>query len=195
MKLYDAPCTILNWEDLPRIYLYLDQLLTLTEEQLEPLNATGERLLTSSMINNYVKQKLLPPPVKKRYSRDQHSRLIIIALLKNVLSIADIQFLLERLDEIPGMTPEKLHKRFLIGIEVAFSRIAAATWEPSEESPTRPTIQEELLNDDPQVGVDADMLQAFDLAITAWACQLATLRRLAGSEQSQTARAEGKSPA
>ncbi|MDI9468789.1 MAG: DUF1836 domain-containing protein [Bacillota bacterium] len=180
MNLYKAPCSILNWDDLPRIDLYLDQLLTLTEEQLEPLNTTGERLLTSSMINNYVKQKLLPPPVKKRYTRDQHSRLVIIATLKNVLSISEIQFLLERLDEIPGMTPEKLHRRFLIGIEVAFSRISAATWEPSEESPTRPAIHVELLDDDPQVGTDADMLEAFDLAITAWACRLAALRRLTG---------------
>ena len=73
---------------------------------------------------------------------------------------------------------------------MAFSRIAAATWQPSEESPTRPVIHEELLGDDPQAGVDADMLEAFDLAITAWACRLATLRRLAGGSQLRTTKAK-----
>ena len=43
------------------------------------------------MINNYVKQGLIEPPRKKRYTRQQVASL----LLKNLLPIADIKLLLQ----------------------------------------------------------------------------------------------------
>ena len=46
------------------------------------------------MINNYAKNKLLPPPEKKRYSREHILMLIFIYYFKNILSISDIQSLL-----------------------------------------------------------------------------------------------------
>ena len=46
------------------------------------------------MINNYVKLKVLPPPVKKRYTRDHLCQLILICLLKQVLSLPEIQRLI-----------------------------------------------------------------------------------------------------
>ena len=46
------------------------------------------------MINNYAKNKLLPPPEKKRYSREHLLMLIFIYYFKNILSISDIQTLL-----------------------------------------------------------------------------------------------------
>jgi hypothetical protein len=47
------------------------------------------------MINNYTKNKLLPPSEKKKYSQGHLILLIYIYYLKNVLSISDIQTLLE----------------------------------------------------------------------------------------------------
>ena len=82
-------------EDLPKISLYMDQVTTFMEEQL---NATrrheDDKILTKTMINNYAKNKLLPPPDKKRYSREHLLVMIFIYYFKNILSISDIQTLL-----------------------------------------------------------------------------------------------------
>ena len=51
------------------------------------------------MINNYTKNNLLPPPVKKKYSRDHLYILAFIYYLKNLLSISDIQKLINPLTE------------------------------------------------------------------------------------------------
>ncbi len=47
------------------------------------------------MVNNYVKQGLLPPTVKKRYSREHVARLIEICIAKQVHSITEISRLLD----------------------------------------------------------------------------------------------------
>ena len=57
-------------EDIPNIELYMDQVTTFMEEQLASTKRYDEdKILTKTMINNYAKNKLLPPPEKKRYSR------------------------------------------------------------------------------------------------------------------------------
>ena len=43
------------------------------------------------MINNYAKNNLLPPPVKKKYSRDHMLMLIFIYYFKSLLSFHDIE--------------------------------------------------------------------------------------------------------
>ena len=65
------------------------------EEQLASTKRSDEdKILTKTMINNYAKNKLLPPPEKKRYSREHILMLIFIYYFKNILSISDIQTLL-----------------------------------------------------------------------------------------------------
>ena len=82
-------------EDIPNIDLYMDQVTTFMEEQLVSTKRYEEdKILTKTMINNYAKNKLLPPPEKKRYSREHILMLIIINTIKNILSISDIQSLL-----------------------------------------------------------------------------------------------------
>ena len=86
------------WERLPDIELYMDQITGYLNRQLR-MQAREDReqgqILTSSMINNYVKQRLITPPVKKRYNREQVARLYCICLLKRVFSIAEVKHLLE----------------------------------------------------------------------------------------------------
>ena len=78
-------------EDLPNINLYMDQVTTLMEEELVFTKRSAEdKVLTKTMINNYAKNKVLPSPEKKKYSRDQLLILILIYYLKNVLVIRDI---------------------------------------------------------------------------------------------------------
>ena len=81
-------------EDIPNIDLYMDQVTTFLEEQLAATKRYGDdKILTKTMINNYAKNKLLPSPEKKRYSKEHVLMLIFIYYFKNILSINDIQTL------------------------------------------------------------------------------------------------------
>lgn len=87
-------------EDLPNIDLYMDQVTTFMEESLRSTKRYEEdKILTKTMINNYAKNNLLPPPVKKKYSREHVLVMIFIYYFKNILSIKDIETLLAPLTE------------------------------------------------------------------------------------------------
>lgn len=58
-----------------------------------------DKILTKTMINNYAKNNLLPPPVKKKYSKEHVLTLVFIYYFKNILSINDIQGILNPLTE------------------------------------------------------------------------------------------------
>ncbi|EGO2703597.1 DUF1836 domain-containing protein [Enterococcus faecalis] len=81
-----------RWHELPDIELYMDQVITLIEKYLSPLITLEKHtLLTSSMVNNYVKHGLIPAPVKKRYNQKHLAFLIAITLLKQVLTLPEIK--------------------------------------------------------------------------------------------------------
>ena len=80
-----------RWGELPSIELYLDQVLSLLEEWLgEYLTVDGKRIMTKTMVNNYVKQKFISPPVNKKYDRTAVASLFVIAVLKPVYTINEI---------------------------------------------------------------------------------------------------------
>lgn len=82
-------------EDFPNIDLYMDQVTTFMDTQLSDCRRHPEdKVLTKTMINNYAKNNLLPPPVKKKYSKEHMLALIFIYYFKNILSIGDIQAIL-----------------------------------------------------------------------------------------------------
>ncbi len=89
----------ISLEEMPNIDLYMDQLTTFMDERLKKTTRHPEtdKILTKTMINNYAKNDLLPPPVRKKYSKDHLILLIFIYYLKNILSINDIQTLIEPL--------------------------------------------------------------------------------------------------
>lgn len=85
-----------EWEQLPAIPLYVDQVLQYLRDSLRFFERDGEDvLLTNSMINNYVKKDVLPHPEKKKYSREHLAALTVICMLKQVLAIQDIGTLLD----------------------------------------------------------------------------------------------------
>jgi len=88
-------------DDIPNIDLYMDQVTTLMEEHLRQSTRYPEqdKILTKTMINNYAKNDLLPPPVKKKYSKEHVLVLIFIYYYKGLLSISDIQTLLDPITE------------------------------------------------------------------------------------------------
>ncbi len=80
------------WEELPDIELYMDQVITLTEKYLSVFSgATTNKIITHSMINNYVKLEIIPAPVKKKYSRIHLAYLILLCTLKQTLDISTIK--------------------------------------------------------------------------------------------------------
>ena len=87
-------------QDIPNINLYMDQVTTFMEEQLEVCKRhESDKILTKTMINNYSKNNLLPPPEKKKYSKEHVIMLLFIYYFKSMLSINDIQSILNPLKE------------------------------------------------------------------------------------------------
>lgn len=84
-------------DDIPDIELYMDQVTTLMDSRLKgsARNPSRDKILTKTMINNYAKNDLLPPPVRKKYSREHVLLLIFIYYYKGILSISDIQTVLK----------------------------------------------------------------------------------------------------
>ena len=98
-------------EEIPGIDLYMDQITTFMENHLSSSKRHPEdKVLTKTMINNYAKNHLLPPPVKKKYSREHILMLTFIYYFKNIMSINDIQVLLGPIAEefFPGNGSLKL---------------------------------------------------------------------------------------
>ena len=86
--------------DIPNIDLYMDQITTFMDEQLAGCKRhEDDKILTKTMINNYAKNNLLPPPEKKKYSREHVLTLIFIYYFKSILSINDIQSILNPLTD------------------------------------------------------------------------------------------------
>lgn len=87
-------------DDIPNIDLYMDQVTTFMEEHLHSSKRyEDDKVLTKTMINNYAKNNLLPPPVKKKYSKEHVLVMIFIYYFKNILSIKDIEILLAPITE------------------------------------------------------------------------------------------------
>lgn len=86
-----------RWGELPNLSLYMDQVLLVLEQNLGIFADDKERVVTSTMINNYVKHKLVQPPEKKKYGRQQVAELIVVSILKKVLSMNEIRSLLQAL--------------------------------------------------------------------------------------------------
>lgn len=82
---------------LPDIDLYMDQVLTILESQMDSYKLhDDEKVMTKTMINNYVKSKLIGKPVKKKYGKEQLMQLIMIYHMKNVINFADLEVFFQR---------------------------------------------------------------------------------------------------
>lgn len=86
--------------DIPDIDLYMDQVTSFMNDRLQKSKRyEDDKILTKTMINNYTKNKLLPPPEKKRYSREHMLVLIFIYYFKGFLPLGDIQAILQPLTD------------------------------------------------------------------------------------------------
>lgn len=111
--------------DIPDIALYMDQVTTFMDTHLKNTtrNQDTDKILTKTMINNYAKNDLLPPPIKKKYSKDHVMLLIFIYYFKGILSINDIQELLKPItkkyfDSDQGFDLQRIYEE-VFGLEEA----------------------------------------------------------------------------
>ena len=110
-----------RYEELPNIPLYLDQVIGILNDTLEPFIEYGEdKLISGAMVNNYVKHKVIVAPVKKRYSKGQLCNLFVLSTMKKVFSIPEISALIAMCDTEEKTAAEYNH--FCDELELALKR-------------------------------------------------------------------------
>lgn len=90
-----------EWNSIPDFGLYMDQVIVLLEQYLSfiPTPARAkEHIVTSATINNYVRLKIMPAPVKRKYHRVHIAYLVMILTMKQSLSISDVQKVIPPMD-------------------------------------------------------------------------------------------------
>lgn len=114
-----------EWDRLPDIGLYMDQVVTYLEREIAFLRKPGEeRRVTPSMINNYAKSGIVPRAEGKKYTREHMALLLAVFTLKRVLSVQDMAVLTKGLD---GQTDTKaFYELFRACVERGTKDTAAA---------------------------------------------------------------------
>lgn len=79
-----------SWDSLPNDGIYKEELLRYLNEILSPLHVVEKNLISSSMVNNYVKLGYIDKPEKKKYYRSSIAQLVVISIFKQVISIEDL---------------------------------------------------------------------------------------------------------
>lgn len=91
---------LIKIEDIPKIPLYMDQVTGYLEEVFTNFKRNkDDKVLTKTMINNYVKAGILSSPEKKKYTSEQMMAMMMIYLLKNIVSIKEIETILNSDDQ------------------------------------------------------------------------------------------------
>ena len=103
---------------LPDLDLYVDQITTfLTRHLAKTIRFEDDKIMTKTMIKNYTKNHLLPPPDKKKYSRDHILLMVFIYYFKNFLPISDIKTILGPL------TDKYFHKDADLNLEAIYTTL------------------------------------------------------------------------
>ncbi len=101
-----------DWNDIPNIGLYMEQVIILLKEYLDylPPEIKDEQIITAATINNYVRTKIMPEPVKKKYFRVHIAYLVMICTMKQILPIAVISKIIPM--NISEEEAEHIYKRY-----------------------------------------------------------------------------------
>lgn len=110
-----------RWEELPDIELYMDQTVGIISKYISPYFGDDSKNITPSMINNYVKLKIAPSPVKKKYSKEHIACLIMISILKQVLSMNTLSRIIDSRNSRLGNA--EAYNSFCDGLEKAVKSI------------------------------------------------------------------------
>ncbi len=150
-----------SWSELPDIDLYMDQVITYLERQLSISKPNDEKLITPSMINNYVKNEIIPRPIQKKYTREHMAHLISVLNLKNIVSLMEIAKLIS-------------HETFDRPIDDLYNKLTTIQDEAIKSTATR--VKESLLNletDTNNIDEEKLSLLALKFTLEANACRIA----------------------
>ena len=112
-----------QYEKLPDIDLYMDQVITYLERQLMTFSLSSmDKLITSSMINNYVKGEVIPAPNAKRYNKEHIALILEVCLLKKVLSISNIKEILDASYKDEDFT--KTYNKFVTDVATSLHEVS-----------------------------------------------------------------------
>ncbi len=110
---------------MPGVELYMEQVIDFVNGQFgDFFREVGLPPLTKSMVNNYVKAKIVEAPVKKRYSKLSLAMIIVIYLLKTCYNMDEIEHLIAygiSLDSDLGKT----YEMFCDAMEAAINGVFA----------------------------------------------------------------------
>nr|WP_300169397.1 DUF1836 domain-containing protein [uncultured Flavonifractor sp.] len=159
-----------DWEGLPDIGLYMDQLISYMPRQL--IHYGEGEALTSAMVNNYIKDGAMPRAEGKRYSRTHLAYLTALCALKQVLSVKDTGLLLASAAQ--GREPQALYEQFRMELDRALD-VTAGSLDPTAGEEDLPGL-------------------ALALALRSYADKLACQRilELLRAKQPQTEKESGK---
>ena len=143
------------WGDLPDIDLYMDQLISYMPRQL--IRFDDRNALTSAMVNNYIKDGLVPRAKGKRYGPIHLGYLTAVVALKQVLSVRDIGALMSAGRALEKTPPEQ-YGYFCRALDHALTDTAQSI--------------------DPEAGQSDLARMALDFAVRSYANQLACQRIL-----------------
>ena len=103
-----------NWDDIPDIGLYMEQVINLLKEYMDymPPELKEEQFITPATINNYVRKKIMPEPINKKYYRNHIAYLIMILSLKQCLAFSTLQTMVPM-----GMSDEELRDTYSAYVE------------------------------------------------------------------------------
>lgn len=156
-----------SWDNLPDIDLYMDQVVSVVTKYLQVPNSKIEfnRPLTPSMINNYVKLGIIPPPNKKKYSKIHLAYLLIVCTLKQTLDMSTIQ------EIIPASLLEddvrKTYNSFVKNQHTAFNYVFSQTRAVADPIFTLEGNNQDRMNDlIMQVSVSANLFKLLTEKIT-----------------------------
>ena len=85
-----------KYEEFPDIELYMDQVIKYLDVEIKVFK-TGitDKVVTHSMINNYVKGDVVTAPLQKKYNREHLALINETCSLKQVLSISEIKQIID----------------------------------------------------------------------------------------------------
>lgn len=126
-----------NWEDIPDIDLYMDQVLNYMTRQHIGLES-GETL-TSAMVNNYIKKELLPRAKGKRYERKHIAYLTAICLFKQILSVDSTKELLN--NQLLDSDIKSFYEKYCTKLDTAYDAVG----EKIQENMTEKELSELVL--------------------------------------------------
>ena len=157
-----------EWDQLPDLALYMDQLISYMPRQL--IRFEEGDALTAAMVNNYIKDGLLPRAEGKRYGKEHLAWLTAICALKSVISMREMAALFGARD--PDQGPQELYGIFLKELDRALERTAQRL--------------------DQQAGKETLAALALRLALDSYASKLACQRVLSIMEESNSPSGESK---